>query len=74
MKELLKGDEPSLATCRSSQQTALWCCGQNPWCWTDKEKAQKMGQVWVMEMNVNEPLMKYWDYNPLSKLLLCYRR
>jgi len=24
-----------------------------------RKKAQKMGQVWIMEMNVSEPLMKY---------------
>jgi len=39
MKGFPKGDDPSLAAYRGSQQTALRCCGQNPWYWTDKEKA-----------------------------------
>lgn len=59
MKGFLKRDEPSLAACRSSQQTALRCYGQKSWYRTDKEKAHYMGQVWITEMNASEPLMKY---------------
>jgi len=41
MKGFLKRNDPSPGVCGDSRQTALQCFGQNPWYWTDKEKAHQ---------------------------------
>jgi len=69
MKGFLRRNDPSLGVCRGSQQTALRCCGQKPTVLNGQGKGTSMCQVWIMEMNESEPLKKYCDSNPLSKLL-----
>ena len=68
-----KGNDPSLATCRSSQQTALRCCGQNPWCWADKEKAHKMGQVWINGDGRKWTTDEVLRSQPVVKTIVIYR-